>query len=146
MDLQTNKDVIYRMFAAQLANDLDVYRQILADDLRWEIMQFGVDRARTKTEMIEMLGAVHRSLNGGRWDKKVISMVAEGDTVAVEATASMELANGNLYNQRYHYVYRLRQGQVYSAREYLDTLAATEAFRGLPPVASANHLDQNGTR
>jgi len=138
MSVEANKETIRRMFAAQLGNDIATYSQILADDLRWEIMQFGIDKPRTKPEMIEMLGAVHRSLNGGHWDKQVVSMVGEGDTVAVEATASMELSNGNVYDQRYHYVYRLRDGQVCFAREYLDTQAAVEAFRGLPTVASAN--------
>jgi ketosteroid isomerase-like protein len=133
-----NKDVIRRMFTAQLANDIPVYSRILADDLRWEIMQFGIDQPRSKTEMIEMLGAVHRSLGGGLWKKDIVHMVAEDDHVAVEATATMELSNGKLYVQRYHYVYRLRDGQVVEAREYLDTLAATKAFEGLPAIASTN--------
>lgn len=138
MSIEANKDLIRRMFAAQLANDIPAYEQILADDLCWEIMQFGIDKPRTKPEMLEMLGAVHRSLNGGHWDKQIVSMIGEGDSVAVEATATMELSNGRLYAQRYHYVYQVRDGQVVRAREYLDTQAATEAFTGLPPVASNN--------
>lgn len=138
MTTEANKDLIRRMFAAQLANDVDVYDQILADDLGWEIMQFGIDRPRTKTEMMDMLQAVHRSLAGGHWDKRIIGMVGEGDMLAVEATASMELSNGNLYVQRYHYLFGIEGGRVASVKEYLDTLAASEAFRGLPPVASDN--------
>jgi ketosteroid isomerase-like protein len=138
MLVDANKDVIRRMFTAQLANDIETYAQILADDLRWEIMQFGIDKPRTKPEMLEMLGAVHLSLNGGHWSKEIVTMTGEGDTVAVEATAEMELSNGNLYRQRYHYVYRLREGQIFFVREYLDTLAAVDAFRGMQPVASSN--------
>lgn len=138
MSLEQNKTVVKRMFAAQLGNDLAAYAELLADDLQWEIMQSGIDRPRSKSEMLDMLGAVHVALGKGRWDKKVVGMVAEGDSVAVEATATMELANGNLYQQRYHYLYRVRAGQVFFAREYLDTQAAVEAFRGLPPIAGPN--------
>jgi ketosteroid isomerase-like protein len=134
MGVEANKEVIARMFAAQLSNDIAAYSEILAEDLRWEIMQFGIDTPRGKSEMIAMLGAVHQSLNGGKWTKDIVSMVGEGDTVAVEATATMELSNGKIYRQRYHYIYKLRGGQVYFTREYLDTQAAVEAFKGLPPV------------
>ena len=130
---ETNKALIRRMFAAQLANDMATYSAILADDLTWTIMQYDIDRPRTKDEMLTMLSAVHDNL-AGRWEKHIISMISEGDTVAVEATALMDLANGKTYNQRYHYVYRIRDGQVYEVREYCDTAAAKEAFSGLSVV------------
>ncbi|OYU34765.1 nuclear transport factor 2 family protein [Novosphingobium sp. PASSN1] len=138
MPHEQNKTIVKRLFAAQLGNDLAAYAELLADDLQWEIMQSGIDRPRSKTEMLVMLGAVHAALGTGNWDKQIVGMVAEGDSVAVEATATMELANGKLYRQRYHYLYRLRGGQVFFAREYLDTQAAVEAFRGLPPIAAPN--------
>ncbi len=133
--VDANKDLIRRMFRAQLANDIPTYRALLADELVWEIMQFGeLGRPRGKEEIISMLGLVHRNLNGGRWEKTIIGMTAEGERVAVEAVASMELSNGNLYRQRYHYVYVIRNGQVVEAREYLDTLSAADAFKGLRAV------------
>jgi len=137
MSIEENKDTIRRMFKAQLANDMVTYRQILADDLKWEIMQVGIDQPRGKEEMIAMLQLVHKSLGGGKWDKQVVSMVGEGDRLAVEATATMELRNGSLYDQRYHYVYVFRNGQVVAVKEYCDTLNAANAFKGLPPVAEA---------
>jgi len=129
MTPEQNKQIIEQMFVAQLTNDMDTYSRILADDLQWKIMQAGLERPRSKTEMIDMLQGVHRSLSG-KWTKEAVHMVAEGDYVACEAVAMMELANGNVYNQTYHYVYRLREGQVFEVREYVDTLAAYRAFEG----------------
>src|SRR5947209_4758233 len=104
MNLDANKDVVRRMFDAQLANDMAAYREILADNLAWEVMQTGeMGRPRGKEEMIALLALVHKNLGGGKWEKNIVAMTAEGDRVAVEATATMELSNGNLYQQRYHY-------------------------------------------
>ena len=138
MSVEANKKIIEEMFRAQLAGDMDSYGKILADDLQWEIMQFGIERPRSKEEMMTMLGAVHRSLGGGKWEKRATSMVGEGDRLAVEAEAMMELSNGNIYRNRYHYLYRLRDGQVFFAREYLDTHAAVEAFKGMPSTVPAD--------
>jgi ketosteroid isomerase-like protein len=133
--VEGNKDLIRRMFNAQLANDIAAYREILDDNLVWQVMQFGeMGRPRGKEEMIALLGLVHKNLGGGRWEKNIVAMTAEGERVAVEATASMELRNGNLYKQRYHYVYVIRNGRVVQAREYLDTLTAANAFKGLQSV------------
>lgn len=137
MPPEQNKQIIQQMFVAQLTNDMETYARILADDLQWKIMQSGLDRPRTKAEMIDMLQGVHRSLSG-RWTKEVVNMVAEGDYVACEAVAMMELANGNVYNQKYHYLYRLRDGQVVETREYLDTLTAYRAFDGKQEMSKEN--------
>jgi len=61
-------------------------------------------------------------------------MTGEGDRLSVEATATMELSNGNLFKQRYHYMYVFRNGRVAEAREYIDTLASAIAFKGLQNV------------
>lgn len=135
--LEDNKSLIRQMFKAQVAHDIPAYREILADDLVWQIMQFGdMGRPRGKEEMIELLGLVHKNLAGGRWVKDIVGITAEGNRVAVEAVASMELSNGKLYEQRYHYVYEIRDGRVVAAREYLDTLTAANAFQGLQAVTT----------
>jgi hypothetical protein len=48
-------------------------------------------------------------------------MVAEGDRVAVEAESYGELANGRVYDQRYHFLMTIRDGRIAEVREYLDT-------------------------
>ncbi len=135
MSIEENKALIARMFRAQLENDVPAYREILDDDLAWQVMQFGdMGRTRGKEEMITLLALVHKNLSGGKWVKNIVAMTAEGDRVAVEASASMELANGNLYQQRYHYLHVIRSGRVLEVREYLDTLAAANSFKGLQAV------------
>lgn len=49
------------------------------------------------------------------------SMIAEGDSVAIEAESLGELKNGRVYNQQYHILISVRDGKISAVREYLDT-------------------------
>jgi ketosteroid isomerase-like protein len=51
----------------------------------------------------------------------VKSTVAEGDKVAVEAASHGQLRNGRVYEQEYHALMTIRNGQIAAVREYLDT-------------------------
>jgi hypothetical protein len=57
-----------------------------------------------------------------------LSMIAEGDRVAVEAESFAELTNGKVYNNRYHFFFELADGKVTKVREYMDTAHAREIF------------------
>ena len=55
-------------------------------------------------------------------------MTADGDRVAAEVESYAELVNGGVYNNRYHMLFRFRDGLVVEVREYGDTLHAKEVF------------------
>lgn len=57
-----------------------------------------------------------------------ISMIAEGDHVAVEAEGFATLTNGRLYEPRYHFLFEVQDGKVRHVREYMDTLHAWNTF------------------
>jgi ketosteroid isomerase-like protein len=59
----------------------------------------------------------------------VRGMTAEGDRVAVEAESYGETASGKIYNNQYHYLFEVRDGQIQSVREYMDTLHANTVMR-----------------
>src|SRR3546814_9416410 len=48
----------------------------------------------------------------------IAGMIGEGDDVAVEAETDSEMLNGRRYNNRYHFVFRLRDGKFCEVREY----------------------------
>jgi len=57
-------------------------------------------------------------------------MVAEGDTVAIEATSSGKTVRGDQYSQEYHFVMRAREGKIIEWKEYMDTELARKILVG----------------
>jgi ketosteroid isomerase-like protein len=59
------------------------------------------------------------------------SMVAEGDSVAVEADSYAELKDGRVYDPRCHFLFRVApDGRIAEVHEYLDTQHAKDIFFG----------------
>jgi len=57
-------------------------------------------------------------------------MIAEGDSVAIEATSSGKTARGDQYSQEYHFVMRARDGKITEWKEYMDTEHARKVLVG----------------
>ena len=58
-----------------------------------------------------------------------ISMVAEGNRVAVEADSFAELKDGRVYDPRCHFLFEVaRDGRISTVHEYLDTKLAYDIF------------------
>lgn len=51
----------------------------------------------------------------------ILNMTAEEDRVAVEAISHCAFKDGGSYDNRYHYLFRLRDGLIVEAKEYFDT-------------------------
>lgn len=56
------------------------------------------------------------------------SMIAEGNSVAVEATGHATMKNGRIYQPSYHFLFEVADGKIRRVREYMDTLHAWETF------------------
>ena len=60
----------------------------------------------------------------------VHEMTAEGDRVAVEAESFARHISGKDYNNKYHFLFRLRGGKVVELKEYCDTEHITDVICG----------------
>jgi ketosteroid isomerase-like protein len=59
-----------------------------------------------------------------------VSMVGEGDKVAVEATSAGEHISGQTYANEYHFLFEFRGGKLLRLKEYMDTERVTEVLCG----------------
>ena len=55
-------------------------------------------------------------------------LTAEGDRVAVEAESFAKMKNGKTYQNKYHFLFIVRDGKIQSVKEYLDTIHANEVL------------------
>ncbi len=60
----------------------------------------------------------------------VLSMVGEGDKVAVEATSEGKHISGQTYTNEYHFLFEFRDGKLLRLKEYLDTERVTDVLCG----------------
>jgi ketosteroid isomerase-like protein len=58
------------------------------------------------------------------------TMTAEDDRVAVLADSDGELVRGGRYDNKYHFLFQLRDGLISHVREYGDTYQSWKAFGG----------------
>ena len=59
-----------------------------------------------------------------------LSMVGEGDKVAVEATSEGKHISGQTYANEYHFLFEFRAGKLLRLKEYMDTERVTEVLCG----------------
>ncbi len=64
---------------------------------------------------------------------EIVSMIGEGDSVAVEAQTDGELTNGKKYDNAYHFVFAFRGNKIASVKEYCCTYLAWDRFGNLDP-------------
>jgi len=60
----------------------------------------------------------------------VHGMIAEGNLVAVEAESLGRHVSGAMYNNKYHFLMRFRDGKLLEFKEYMDTEHCTDVLCG----------------
>jgi uncharacterized protein len=124
MTIEQNKAIASEFFARFSASDIEGALATLSDDATWWLAGKPGSAPVVGTLSKEKVGRLfHRMIGETRDGLKmaVKGMVAEGDSVAVEAQSYAELKNGRIYNQDYHVLMVMRDGKIHAVREYLDT-------------------------
>ena len=126
--LSANKRVVKDWFDG-LSNDatreLDTVGELLDPGASWWFLQ---DRStvESRDSIVELLvTAIPRTFPAGM-RFQIDEMTAEGDNVAVLARSWAITRDGVDYHNCYHFLFRVREGRIYSIREYMDTLHAKE--------------------
>lgn len=127
-----NKAIVARFFEIFSSGDVPALLDAMADGGSWwvsgrlEGMSGRYDKA-SFGPLVEGAKAIYKS---GSLAITPVSMIAEGDRVAVEATGLAELADGRTYTPHYHFLVTISAGKVFEVREYMDTQHAKDTFLG----------------
>jgi ketosteroid isomerase-like protein len=124
MSTEQNKKAAIELFARFTASDIAGVMATMTDDATWLIP--GKPDASPAAGLYtkeKISGLFHTMLGRLKSGLKmtVKSAIAEGDKVALEVESYGELKNGNIYDQRYHFLIEFREGKICLVREYLDT-------------------------
>jgi len=127
---QRNKEIVQKYFDVLTRNDIPVLLDMYAEDMLLRVPGTTcISGVFTKKQLGEFAASVLDAFPQGL--KFVVhSMVAENDSVAVEAESTGTHVSGKHYNNKYHFLIRLRDGKIIESREYMDTQLVTEVICG----------------
>ena len=122
-DIEANKKIALRMIEQISLGIID--DELVTPDAYWWVPgQGNLTRAQFQT-LVDGFGKLRKKLGG----IKVTGVTAEGDRVAVEAEAEIELVNDKIYQNTYHFLFLFKNGKICCSKEYNDSHYAAEMFR-----------------
>ena len=128
-----SRTVVERYIAAAESRDEAALRASFAPDATWwlrgELPISGTWRGRD-TIIDDFLGTAMSYYDPGSVTIEVTSITAEGDTVVAEWTSRARTTDGAPYENHCIGVFSVRDGEITSVREYMDTLYASQVAFG----------------
>lgn len=125
-----NKTLITQALAGMASGDARPFSALLDDAIVWRHMgrgrwDFAVEgRGDLAEKLFRPLFVQFET----RLTNRPLRVFADGDTVIVEAEGHGVTRAGKTYNNRYAMFYRLKDGKIIEAREYMDTALADDAL------------------
>lgn len=138
MSVETAKATV-RSFIKELeTGDRDRLAELLTDDATWWLsgrLPVSGDYRGRDAVLDDFLSQGLGLYRPGTLTLEIVSMIGEGDTVAVEWVADGVSAKGERYLNHYHVAFDTRGDQVCAVREYVDSLYVLDVL--FPDLESA---------
>lgn len=109
------------------------FEELLADDVVWWVPAGSIAGGtyRGKPAVLELIRGGSAKYSDSQPPKfSIEQIVAEGEWACVQLVLEAHTASGRPYRNEFHLAFRVRDGQIVLAREYLDTQHANDAFAG----------------
>jgi ketosteroid isomerase-like protein len=128
MTRDEKKQLVISLFESFAKGENEKVFSLFSDSFTWWTAgRFGLSGRKSKAELAKTFEELGVLLKGPiRVTTKAFTI--EGDRVAVEAESHAERIDGRVYNNEYHFLFEIRDGQVQSVREYFDTMHANDVF------------------
>lgn len=119
-----NEQLAIDFFAALSTGELDRLRPFLDAESVWEPMVKDIPGAgcyKGNQIIDDFLGPVRGMFAEGDPKVHVQKIFSDGDDVCVESYSDGKLQDGRVYNNRYCWTFRMRDGKIGYLREYMDS-------------------------
>jgi uncharacterized protein len=128
MSSEENKRIAVALLENMSNLKIDAVVDALADDARWRVLggnyfAQGLNRNQFRKTLKFMASGLPKGLN-----LKISRVIAEGDSVVVEAEGNAPTRGNKTYNNHYVWILTFRGGKVVEGTEYMDTLHVLETF------------------
>jgi ketosteroid isomerase-like protein len=117
------RQVVSEFFSVFSTGDVEKILECLTEDATWWVAGSipHMSGENSKAALGQLLRHAVTLYKGNALRITPSSMIAEGNSVAVEAQGSAELNDGRVYRNQYHFRIEVKGDRVQSVREYSDT-------------------------
>lgn len=127
---ESNKKIVTRFFEALNSGDVDFIVDTYAADGCVQTMgNTLISGIFSREQVAASAGGIFDVFPDGL-TFTALSMVAEGEKVAVEATSEGQHISGQTYSNEYHFLFEFRSGKLVRLKEYMDTERVTDVLCG----------------
>jgi ketosteroid isomerase-like protein len=129
-NVESNKKVAREFIEGVSAGDVDAMMRCLHDEGSIETMGTTLISGVNDKKTVRGLAAHVQDAFPKGIKLTIHNLIGENDTVAVEAESLGVHSSGKIYNNKYHFLMRFRDGKIIYMKEYLDTEHVTEVLCG----------------
>jgi hypothetical protein len=135
---ESNKAIVTRFFDAMNRGDVEFIVDTYAPDGYLQTMgNTLISGIFSREQIAASAGGIFEVFPEGL-KFEALSIIAEGDKVAVEATSEGKHVSGKIYTNEYHFLFEFRAGKLLRLKEYMDTERVTDILcSGQRPTADA---------
>ena len=127
--IDRNKELVQDFFNL-LSSGSDEYLNYYTDEsVIWTAGENAIGGSRSKSEVVAFAKNILDSFPKGIIFN-VVNLVAENDYVAAEVEGSAIHVSGKPYNNKYHFLLKIKDGEILELREYMDTQLAAKVLLG----------------
>ena len=127
--IEKNKKLVQEFFNL-LSSGSDEYLDYYTNEsLIWTAGENAIGGSRSKSEVVGFAKSVLDSFPKGI-TFNVVNLVAENDCVAAEVEGLAIHVSGKPYNNKYHFLIKIKDNKIMELREYMDTQLAAKVLLG----------------
>ena len=127
--IEKNKELVQEFFNL-LSYGSDKYLDFYNDEsVIWTAGENAIGGSRSKSEVVGFAKSVLDSFPEGI-NFNVVNLVAENDYVAAEVEGSAMHVSGKPYNNKYHFLLKIKDDEILELKEYMDTQLAAKVLLG----------------
>jgi len=127
--IEKNKELVQEFFNL-LSSGSDKYLDFYNNEsVIWTAGENAIGGSRSKSEVVGFAKNVLDSFPEGI-TFNVVNLVAENDYVAAEVEGSAMHVSGKPYNNKYHFLLKIKNNEILELKEYMDTQLAAKVLLG----------------
>ena len=123
--IEKNKELVQEFFNL-LSSGSDKYLDFYKDEsVIWTAGENAIGGSRSKSEVVGFAKSILDSFPEGIIFN-VMNLVAENDYVAAEVEGLAMHVSGKPYNNKYHFLLKIKNNKILELKEYMDTQLASK--------------------
>ena len=124
-----NKKLVEDFFSILSSGSQDYLDFYTEESIIWTAGENAIGGSRSKSEVVGFAKSILDSFPDGI-SFNVVNLIAENDYVAAEVEGTAVHVSGKSYNNKYHFLLKIKDNKILELKEYMDTQLAAKVLLG----------------